>query len=90
MNKNINDLYDVWFDHFGERRDVRLQHHALYVSLIEKKVIDADSYIKNWSALMEKDLQNIRNNLERKTNNKKNKTNLHVGIFGFFKRLIFG
>lgn len=37
MNKNINDLYDVWFDHFGERRDVRLQHHALYVSLIEKK-----------------------------------------------------
>jgi hypothetical protein len=86
----MNPLYDEWFKFFGFQRDVRLQHHALYLTLIEKNIIDAETYKKHWQALMEKDLQHIRKNLERKTKNKRDKSNFHFGVFAFFKRLISG
>ena len=89
MNHDFNTMYDEWFDHFGFQRDVRLQHYALYLVLIEKNIIDVETYNKHWQSLMEKDLQYIRKNLERKASNKKNKSNFHFGIFTFFKRLKF-
>lgn len=89
MNNHTNNLYDECFDNFGFQRDVRLKHHALYLPLHEKDVIDVETYKKHWYALMETDLQHIRNNLENKAKNKQAKPNFHSSVFTFFRRLKF-
>ena len=83
-------LYDKWFDIFGWPRDVRLQFSALYRVLVANGVIDETACQKQWHALMEYDLTQIRKNLEAKAKSKKSKPPFHSAIFSRFKRFIFG
>ena len=89
MTPELENLYNEWLEIFHYQRDVRLQHHALLHALVDKKIIDTETYHKHWQILMETDLQQVGNNLKRKTKHKKNKTGFHFGVFSFFKRLKF-
>ena len=85
----IQALYDKWLTYFTFKRDTRTQFAALYSTLVVSGVLNEEAYRKQWRALLENDLEQIRKDLEEETERKKSKPPFHSVILSRVKKFIF-